>query len=76
MSKRTTLADRVLQYMKEFGSITSYEAFRELGVTRLSAAIFILKKKGIDICTKMEQSKNRYGDTVYFARYSLVEEEK
>lgn len=62
---------RVHDFMKECGSITSYEAFKELGVTRLSAVIFKLKKKDITIYKKKEKTENRYGEIVYFARYAL-----
>lgn len=50
---------RVLDYMTEFGSITSLEAFRDLGVTRLSAVVFDLKAEGHDIDTKQEHGTNR-----------------
>lgn len=69
--EKITLTDRVLQYMKDFGSITSFEAFRDLGVTRLSAAIFNLRSQGYSISSNFETSKNRYGDKVSFARYIL-----
>ena len=48
MAKRTQ-ADRVLEYIKKFGSITTLQAFRDLGVTRLSARIFELRDRGIII---------------------------
>ena len=62
---------RVLQYMQEFGSISSLEAFKDLGVTRLSAVIFCLKKKGHKITSETEFCKNRYGEPVHFSRYSV-----
>lgn len=68
-----TRKDRVLKYMRDFGSITSWEAFRELGVTRLSAVIFDLKKDGYEIASKSESTRNRYGDKVTFSRYRLIE---
>lgn len=73
MSK-ITLQDRVLQYMKENGSITSWEAIREFGATRLSAIIYNLRyKEGLNIITKNISDKNRYGDPVSYARYYLEE---
>lgn len=66
--------ERVLNYMQDFGSISSLEAFKDLGVTRLSAVIFVLKRKGHIISSKTEKSKNRYGEPVHFARYRLVDE--
>jgi hypothetical protein len=64
------LEDRVLQYLKENKSITSLEAIKEFGATRLSAIIFNLRKNH-NITTQYETSKNRYGDSVSYARYIL-----
>ena len=66
-----TQRERVLEYMKDFGSISSMEAFKDLGVTRLSAVVFDLKKDGHPIQSKKEKVKNRYGETVYFSRYFI-----
>ena len=63
--------DRVLSYMQAYGSISSWEAFRDLGVTRLAAVIFKIKRNGHAITTKTETAKNRYGEAVHFARYIL-----
>lgn len=68
-----TQAERVKQYLEETGSITSLDAFRELGITRLSAVIFNLKKT-VDIKTETVCFKNRYGENVYFAKYSIDKE--
>lgn len=64
------LEDRVLQYLKENNSITSLEAIEEFGATRLSAIIYNLRKEH-KITTQYETSKNRYGDSVSYARYIL-----
>ena len=69
--RRVTLADRVLGYMADFGSISSLEAFKELGVTRLSAVIFNLARDGYQIDRRTEHAVNRYGNPVHFTRYSL-----
>lgn len=63
----------ILKYMREEGSITSMDAIREFGATRLSAIIFNLRERGYDIETQIEVSKNRYGRNVEFARYILHE---
>lgn len=62
---------RVLDYMQEFGSISSLEAFRDLGVTRLSAVIFDLRDMGYAIDTEREHTVNRYGEKRSYARYRL-----
>lgn len=62
----------VLDYMQAYGSISSWEAFRDLGVTRLAAVIYKLKHNGGHIITaKMEAGKNRRGETVHYTRYTL-----
>ncbi len=66
-----TQTNRVLDYMKTYGSITSLEAFRDLGVTRLSGVIFDLRKQ-YNIVSKTEKSKNRYGENTSYSRYYLA----
>lgn len=61
----------VLDYITEFGSITPIDAFRDLGVTRLAAKIFELKKDGHDIEKVIETGKNRFGNRTRYARYSF-----
>ncbi|MEE0060466.1 MAG: helix-turn-helix domain-containing protein [Acutalibacteraceae bacterium] len=58
----------VLQYMKDHKGITSMEAFKNLGITRLSAKIFELRR-GYDIRDVWEESYNRYGVKVRYKRY-------
>lgn len=67
--------ERVLSYMQTYGSISSLEAFKDLGVTRLSAVIFELKKKGVRIKSNTEFLKNRYGEPVHFSRYMVADNE-
>ena len=64
--------ERVLAYMREFGSITHLEAERDLGVMRLASRISELKKEGYKITSKMEPVTNRYGEKCYIKRYSEV----
>jgi len=68
-----TQPEMVRQYIEDFGSITPKEAFVDLGVYRLSACIFNLRKSGIPISTEMEESTNRYGKTSRYARYKFAE---
>ena len=70
MSKLTQ-ADRVLQYMEDFGSITQMEAMNDLGVMRLASRISDLKKQGYIIKGETIAVKNRYDEDCYIKRYSL-----
>ena len=75
---RATHKTRLLDYLKNYGSVTSLEAIRDLGNTRLSDTIFRLKKDGYNIDTDMVKVKTRFkkanGDSVFteVARYSLI----
>lgn len=64
--------ERVKKYMEDFGSITQVEACRDLGVYRLGARIFDLRRDGVNIKKEIRSGMNRYGENVYFAEYSLI----
>lgn len=65
---------RILNYMKDFGSITPLDAMREFGIMRLASRISDLKKQGYKISREYEKSVNRYGEHTKYARYKLEEE--
>lgn len=68
-----TQCEMILKHMEECGTITSWEAMQKYGIMRLASRITDLKKAGIPIKREMVSQKNRYGDTVTFARYSIAE---
>lgn len=65
-----TQREEVLSYMMENGGITSMEAFRKLGITRLSARIYELRELGYPIENKHITKKHK-GVTVTYDRYVL-----
>ena len=68
---RRTKQQAVLEWLQTGAGITSMEAFKSLGATRLSAIIFELRAKGYDIKAEDVKVKNRFGSTVTVARYTL-----
>lgn len=70
MSKMTQ-AQRVLDYIDQFGSITQFEAMQDLGVMRLASRISDLKKDGYPIQSEVVAVKNRFEENCYIKRYSL-----
>ena len=68
-----TQYEAVLRFLEEEGTITSMQAFSELGITRLAAVIFTLKEKGYPIEKEDIIVRNRYGKNVVFAKYSMSE---
>ena len=75
-NSRPTQCERIKAYIQQFGSITTLEAFTDLGVMRLGARISEMRKNGIKIFDKTEAVKNRYGETCYIKRYYIKEQEK
>lgn len=71
-----TQAQRVIQYIKDFGSITRAEAMYDIGVANLTAVITILRKRGYDIETQEIKTKNRYGQNITYAKYVLGDNKK
>ena len=56
----------ILQYLKQHGSITSWEAIIKYHITRVSAVIFKLKKAGYNIT-----SERCTGDGKQWVKYTL-----
>lgn len=73
-NSKPTQVDRVIDYMKKFGSITTLDAFRDLGITRLSARIYEVKDRGYLVKTETITGKNRFGEKTHYFKYSLVED--
>lgn len=65
--------ERVLDYIDEFGSISAMEAFRDLGIMQLSARLVELEREGHRFNKKQESALNRYGERIYYTRYSIAE---
>lgn len=67
----------ILLHLQEYGSITSWEAIKEYGATRLSAIIFNLRNKyNMNIITEKVEFTDRYGTPSDYAKYILIKEEK
>lgn len=71
-----TQCERVLKYMEDFGSINPMQAMKDLGVMRLGARIFDLKKAGHRITRRTVTGRNRYGAPVIYAEYRLEENQE
>lgn len=63
----------IIDFMREHGSITTYEAFMELGITKLTTRISELRRGGFLIRERAESGLNRYGKPVTYNRYWLEE---
>ena len=67
-----TQCERILKYMEDFGSISSYQAMIDLGVGRLASRIHDLRMMGIEIESETRTAKNRYGESTHYSVYRRV----
>lgn len=67
--------DRIVQYIEDFGSITTMQAFADLGCTRLASRICDLRKRGYDIESEFVSDVNRYREPVSYKRYYFARKE-
>lgn len=63
--------ERLLEYLNDYGEISTYEAFKTLGITRLSGRIYDLKQSGHEIESVMMYGKDRFGNTTRWKIYRL-----
>lgn len=63
--------DKVIAFLQEGNSITSLDAFRFWGITRISAHIHTLRKAGFDIIREDIKVKDRNGKRTTIGRWAL-----
>lgn len=63
----------IVKYCKENGSITAWEAMKELGIMRLAARIHNMRDR-YSIFDEWVDGVNRYGDKVRYKRYYIIGE--
>ena len=66
--------ERILEYMRENGSITRAEAWNAFGCANVTARISELKKLGHPIGTVWETGLDRHGEKTRWGRWVLEEE--
>ncbi len=72
---KMTKTKAILLHLEEFNSITSWEAIKEYGATRLSAIIYNLRHKyNLTIINEKVNFVDRYGTPSSFAKYILVKD--
>ena len=70
-----TQKERILEHLKRYGSITTFQSFMMYGDTRLSDKIYKLKKDGYCFKEEWQEGQNRFGKPVRYKKYILVMKE-
>ena len=65
---------KIANYIEKYGSITSFEAFRDLGITKLTTRISEMRRSGLEIIGEWETGGNRFGEPDRYMRYSFAKE--
>ena len=73
---KQTQCERIIDYINRFGSISTIEAFNDLGVARLASRIHDLKDQGYNIVSEIKTGRNRFGEKTSYKVYRFAEEEK
>lgn len=72
---KKTQCEKILEYMRRYGSISTLDAMLDLSVMRLASRIHDLKCQGYKISSETVTATNRFGEPVSFKIYKLIEEE-
>lgn len=66
-----TQGQRILEYLRSGKRLSRLNAWAELGVLECPARICELRQAGHRIYTEMKTVRNRYGETVRVAEWSM-----
>lgn len=66
------MKNRILEYIKRFGSINTFQAFMDLGCTRLSEYIRQLRLE-YNIQDEWINGINRFGEKIKYKNYYMKE---
>ena len=72
-TNKLTQREQVINHLKTYKSITSWDAIMEYGITRLSHHIYCLRKDGYIIPDKRIKVKTRLGNYTTISKYTINE---
>jgi hypothetical protein len=68
-----TQKELILRYIADFGYITSFQAYQDLGITQLATRIKELKERGYQFKTVDVRTTNRQGKPSHYFKYYLID---
>ena len=71
MKTKLTQKQKGLRHLNQIGPINPVQAFFDYSIKRLAAVIYDLKDTGNDIDTTILHTKNKFGEPVHYAQYTL-----
>lgn len=70
---RINQRQKIINHIREYGSLTSLEATTILGITQFATRISELEEMGYKFKKEWESRKNQNGEIKHFKRYYLVD---
>ena len=61
----------ILDFIRKYKTLTPYQAYECLGITKLATRISELRAKGVKIKDVWEENYNRYGQKVRYKKYYI-----
>ena len=61
----------ILDFIRKYGTLTPYQAFECLGITKLATRISELRAKNVEIKDVWVEDYNRYGQKVRYKKYYI-----
>lgn len=61
----------ILDFLRKYGTLTPYQAFECLGITKLATRISELRAKNVDIKDVWVEDFNRFGQKVRYKKYFI-----
>ena len=68
-----TQQERLLAMMKGGKKVSSMDAFVTLGITRISATVFELRRDGVKVLDEWKEGTNRFGEKCRYKVFYLDE---
>ena len=69
-----TQRQQIVRYLRDKGSISAYEAFRDLFISQFWTRIYELEKRGWVFSRELVKYTNQYGISKNFKRVKIVKE--
>lgn len=66
---KDTQKQKIIKYIRQKGSITSWEAYQELEITQFATRVKELKDEGYNFESRWEKKKNKEEKLTRFKRY-------
>lgn len=66
--------EKIIDYLMKHGTLTTFDAFTKLKISKLTTRISELRREGYDIQARRIDTKNEDGRHIFYFVYELVDD--